>query len=625
MKRLVATVCSALIMTCGQSQAMDDLAEEELLFEDIPVVISASRMEQLITEAPSTVTVITEDEIRRSGSLNIPEILRMVPGIDVMQISSGHYEVSSRGFNNLYSNKMLVMIDGRSVYQDYFGWVEWETFPILLEDIKRIEVVRGPGSSLYGANAFQGVINIITKLPDDYRTLNANATIGTRDTQKYSLLHSGKKNALEYNLSIAKQKTDQWNSDRSGDGVDKIFGRGVLQYNLSPNASVLLDGGFNDADLESFRRDLDDSFVIDDISNGYGKLQYNNNDLLIRSFWNFTDETDLTVNTYDVEFQNTFRTVDESHRVMYGASFRHNIIESSTLKSGEVSQNLYAAFIQDDFKMNEKWNLVYGARFDNHPESGSNFSPRGSLLYTPEKGHTFIAMAGKAFRNPSALELYQKNVFFVGPGAMSTIQGNTELDPESITSFELAYKGRPNSKLEANVNVYYNVIDDLIETVVDDFWPMGYPGWGAPRLITRKNVEDAEAFGSELSMAYFFTPEWKISANYTYQKVEYDDGTPVSFSPEHKLNAQLSWNLKNGLDGQLSAHYVSDTEGYAGEGITGSVDSYVLVNGSIGYWFKEDTVRGQLSGFNLTNEKHREFPLGDELETLVTATLSFYL
>ncbi|HDL65127.1 MAG TPA: TonB-dependent receptor, partial [Proteobacteria bacterium] len=179
-----------------------ELSPEELAWIEIPEVITPARIAQPITEAPSSVSVITAEEIHRSGLTNIPDILRRLAGVDVMALSPSDINVGIRGLNGTVSNKILVMIDGRSVYMDFYGTTIWSTLPILLEEIKRIEVVRGPGSALYGANAFSGVINIITKTPEEQKDTLISASAGTNNTYQGTAITAGNLNDLGYKLAL---------------------------------------------------------------------------------------------------------------------------------------------------------------------------------------------------------------------------------------------------------------------------------------------------------------------------------------------------------------------------------------------------------------------------------------
>jgi iron complex outermembrane receptor protein len=621
-------VTTMLLSLCTGAFAQDDIfseGSEELLFDEIPVVISAARMAQLITEAPSTISVVTAEDIKMSGATNIPDALRMVPGVDVIQISQGHYEVTARGFNQLYSNKMLVMIDGRSVYQDYFGAVEWDNLPLTMQDIKRIEVVRGPGSAMYGANAFNGVINIITYLPDDIEGTRASVTAGERDTFLGSIIHSGGVSEFSYNMTLGWKEIDQW-ENRPEKGTELGVLKGAVQYNIDPVSSLSFEGGVDDGEMEQFRRDQGNSFIVDDVYHGYFQTKYNMKDFMLRLFWKHEGATDLHINTYDSEFQNSLAT-GENNKLLYGGSYRH-LTAKSSLVGSKRKQDLIGLFVQDEYRPIDSLILVAGVRYDDHPITGGNMSPRGSIVYRPWEDHTFSAMAGKAYRNPTVVEIHQDYTWsstywsaWPWPGGWVTttgyVLGNDELEPEEITSYEVGYQGKLHERVKMQANLFYNDIEQIIDKVTK-----------SPTLTVWENTYNARAAGYEIGVDLLIAEWLSLSANYSYQKVENrETNEKIDLSPENKFNARLDWRLDNGLSGQVSYHFVDNSRLTWVESGTTTIyeaEEYNLVNASAGYRFLDDAMEARLSVFNVFNDKHKEFPnFGDEIGSRVNATVSY--
>lgn len=222
------------------------LASEELeLLKEEEIVSIATRYEQPISHAPSNVYVITDDDIRHSGAIDIPTILRRVPGLDVRQVTGADFNVSARGDNQLFANKILVMIDGRSVYIDGQGLVFWKSLPVTLLEIKRIEVLKGPASVLYGFNAFDGVINIITKSAQELKGTTLQFGGGELGTMSSAAVHAGWAGKFDYRLSIGRDQTQQWrNNDALAFRSHKLNVQ--TQYNFSADASLRVAGGFID-------------------------------------------------------------------------------------------------------------------------------------------------------------------------------------------------------------------------------------------------------------------------------------------------------------------------------------------------------------------------------------------
>ncbi|MDP8214719.1 MAG: TonB-dependent receptor plug domain-containing protein [Candidatus Euphemobacter frigidus] len=219
-------------------------SREELAWMEIPEVITPARKPQPITQAPASVSVITAEEIRPSGLTNIPDILRRLAGVDVMELSPGDIQVGIRGLNATISNKILVMINGRSVYMDFYGTTMWSTLPVLLEEIERIEVVRGPGSALYGANAFCGVINIITKDPRELAGTHLSGSAGTVNTFRGTAIQAGEINDFAYKLAAGWKEQGFW-EDRHQKSLENFIADGTLSYSLDREKEIALDAGIN--------------------------------------------------------------------------------------------------------------------------------------------------------------------------------------------------------------------------------------------------------------------------------------------------------------------------------------------------------------------------------------------
>lgn len=231
------------------AQEKEKKRKEALLFQEVPVVITAARKEQPITEAPTTITVITSEDIRYSGATNIPDVLRMAAGVDVMTITARDQVVGVRGPVTPLSSQLLVLIDGRSIYMDLYDHVYWDALPVGLEEIDRIEVVKSPASALYGANAYSGVINIITKSPEQLAGTTLHITAGTQNTFIGSLLHAGEaaKKKISYKVSAEWDNTNEWkkNEEKAGETIRLNVS---LQYkpNKKSKLAISIFNLFND-------------------------------------------------------------------------------------------------------------------------------------------------------------------------------------------------------------------------------------------------------------------------------------------------------------------------------------------------------------------------------------------
>lgn len=612
-----------------------ELSEPEFTFGEMTVV-SAARRTQNISEAPAAISVITEEDINASGAITIPDLLRMVPGIDVMQITASDLVVNARGFNKEMSNKMLVLIDGRHVYWDFYGIILWDSFPIVLEDIKRIEIIRGPGSALYGANAFSGVINIITRSAEETKGTHVFVTGGTINTYLGSVIHAGGNEKISYKATAGIDETNHWNdADRVSRNAKK--GQAQLNFKLGQASQLSFEGGINEGSGETL--------------SGIGKMTRTQNmkhakaDLNVagfvtRMFW--TRSRGYAVqepgfknyffvgNTYDVESQYLFNLAAKNSAII-GGNYRLNVVESNLIDK-DHRQKLIAAYLQDEYRPSENFTFTLGLRLDKHPLVKQQISPRANIMFAPMPTQHFRVSYGTAFRSPSFIEsyLYENsdisklispqipvNTFIV------QARGNPDLLPEKITSYELGYQAALGPRLRAKADLFYNDLWDFISfktvKIKDVSQLFGYPA-GTIIIPTEKSYTNAgksKAIGGELGIDVLVAKWLSGSMNYSYQNLTWEEddpatpanekGTVVKFSPRHKVNGYLRFTFANGFSANLMAHYVSATEKNETWAF-GTVDPYTLINVRLGYRFLDGSAEIAVAVFNLLNEKHYEYP-----------------
>ena len=602
---------------------------EEIFFQPIETVITAGRTEQSIERAPATVTVISSEEIKASGALTIPELLRLVPGLDVMTISSSHSEVNARGLNQVLSNKLLVLIDGRSVYFDFFGGVIWQGLPILLHQIDRIEIVRSPSSALYGANAFSGVINIITKTP---RQLHGNKLMvqgGENSTLYTSFVQGNWKRDTGYRLALGTRQTNSFR-DPEMDSEDVVLGNLYVEHRFQNDAKLSVEGGLSYGSIVQIVRIDENEF---DATTTYAKMNLDHGSFKLQAFWNRGDETgeaffppgpdvDILYNTFDLEAQHMVN-LGMKNTFIYGATYRSNTIESSILDR-DHHQNLVAGYFQDEFRPVPEVSLLAGGRIDHHPLVGVNFSPRGSVVYAPTGRHTFRISAGKAFRNPSFSDSY---IHVSTPWGMQVV-GEPDLESEKITTYEFGYMFFPSHRFRGEVDVFAYRFRDYI-------------GPGAPQLVDGRLVQSfvnlgrATAYGFELS-ADIIPAHWmKISTNYSYQNMNNNytviQGVKEQDPPNHKANFKIFLSLPTGFSASLLASYVGKTIWeiptisplipYA----IAETKAHTRCDAKLGYLLQRNGFEIFLAAYNLFNSRYSEYPLAQDISRRVTGgfNLSF--
>jgi iron complex outermembrane receptor protein len=650
-KIVIALHVIALFLAClcpdlrAEEPEPGELSAEQLLFLEVPVVVTASRKEQPVTEAPAAVTVITAEDIRQAGALTIPDLLRTVSGVEVMTITARDQQVGMRGINSILNNKLLVMIDGRSVYLDINGNVFWSLFPVGLEEIERIEVIKSPISSLYGANAFSGVINIITKTPRKLDGTQVDLTAGSRDTNIGSVMQAGRREKLYYKLSAGFDRTDEWgSSERAGDVARGDF---LLGYDIDERSLVSLSGGRTRAEeMQLFSGEaigtatITGNFDYLQLDYGYSQIKFRtylkSEDYEVRLLRS-GDESDWYTLTYDAELLGSF-AAGRRHSLVLGADYRNNFIRENPFIPDDHGQDLWALFFEDEIRLTDHLRLIVGGRFDHHPQVKENISPRGTLLYLPSESQTYRLSVSQAYRNPTLIDSFihvEQQILEPFPLTLGQT-GNENLDPEGITAYELGYRSAPTDKAVLGLNLFYNEYADLFIFPAgttfydaDELFP-GSPGGVIPRqIVTRAmNGGDAWGVGGELDLEVLVNSWLSLFTNYSYQQTTDKDDNPSTLLinekdrrrqdvPEHKVNAGIRTKFKNGLSASLLAHWADGTErriiDLSGNEFLARTDPYTIVNARIGYALRKGKAEASLSVFNLFNDRHFEYPPGINL------------
>ncbi len=638
----------------GESLSVSANNDLELLKEEETVSI-ASRYEQPISQAPSNVYVVTDEDIRQSGATDLPTVLRRIPGLEVMQMTGADFNVSARGDNQPFANKMLVMVDGRSIYLDVQGNVFWKSLPITLPEIKRIEVLKGPASAMYGFNAFDGVINIITKSPEEMKGTTLQFGGGEQGTVSSAAVQAGTVGKFGYRLSIGRDQTQQW---RDGDALAFRSHKFNVQtdYALSSTSKLQLSGGV----VESNRYDGQVGEVTSNSirpSFSYANAVYEHGAFLIRAWWSgYTDLATITPlpqlanilsitdrngvstnpfsgNTYNVDVQHALN-LGTTNRLLYGANYRHNSLSSPAIDQFS-RENRLGLFLQDEWRATAAITIVAGLRYDLHTQINGTWSPRLAILYQPVEGHTFHLSSSAAYRPPTLFESHQDQRVTTTiptglpfPSSISStvpVTGATGLAPEQISSYEAGYQGWYwKHRLRIRADLFYNHISDLIGSR-----PLA---GGASAFVN--DPGSADIYGGEAGIEFLASRWLSGFANYAYEEIGQSfSGTVRRGAPRSKVSAGVRTEWENGLSGEVSYYYVGaatypiaqsfsllaniPTTGVTTPG--DRVGSYNLLNLRAGYRFwQQKAAAGYMrdaevavSVFNALNDEHKEHPLGD--------------
>jgi iron complex outermembrane recepter protein len=611
----------------GEAGASD---AESILFLKIPMVITPAKKPVPISQSPTDVYVVTQEDIKQSGSVHLWDALREVPGLDVNTSTEGQADVSMRGFGDITSNKTLLMVDGRSMYNAVQGIQLWNVIPLQPEEIERIEVVKGPVASLYGANANLGLINIITKSPKEAQGFTFSSTGGTRDTNVQSLVYGGKLSKdTFYKFSGGWQETGSFDPRDAHDALAMASANLETEHQLSDNSKVSFSGGASHGRFSFLTTSTNaaDQWYYGPVDILYTYLQsnYESGGFRARLYWNHWKDSYLTsknlsglkLDTVNSEISQAF-DVGDKHSLLVGCGGSIDIADSNLFPSDnhKHSQAVGDIFAQDEYKIFEKLSLVGSARVDHYSLSGLNPSTHLAAIYTPEKNQIFRASVGSSFRSPTLSDYYLNYV--IQPTAFPldvTARGSKELDPEHYVTVEMDYEGYYlDHRLKTTADVFWTKIDGFIDAYVTG---------GGPLLSDASFRNQGKAFsaGGELGAEYQVSNCLALIANYAYNNVDYpaNDEPLRYFSPKDKVNWGFKFKgLKNKLSAKFLAHYASATESTVlGEGKS---KSYILANLWVGYKVN-DHVELSVSGYNLVDGDHVEMKGGDKIGTKVLGRL----
>lgn len=637
------------------SSETDAQLREEALYLKEETVSIASRYEQPISRAPSDVYVITDEDIRHSGATDIPTLLRRVPGMEVMQTNAVDFNVSVRGNNQLLANKLLVLVDGRSIYIDQSGQVLWKLLPVALTEIQRIEILKGPASAVYGFNAFDGVVNIITKSPEDMRGSTLQAAGGELGTLLTTGVHAGTLGDWGYRVSGGHEQNQRW-SDKSAPALNSQRLGGMAEYRLSVGGRIRAEGGL--ARANPYNGFLSEANVSDThMSQAHGLLSYEHNGLLVRGSWNglfskttptvfpllaplfsLTDRSgrtdqDFSFNSYDFESRYQINPID-TLKLNVGTNFRH-IALSSNILSEDTDQNRLGLYAQGDWQVRPALEMSAGLRYDLATFGTPTLSPRGAVVYHLTPNHAFRFSGSIAHRPPTTVDVglsLLTSLMIPGfPPATSVVSGSTDVKPERITSYEFGYQGWWwNHRLRTRASGFFNHIENLIT-----FRNMPNNPLSASRPV---NGGLADIYGGEAGVELLITSWLSGFANYAYQEIGQNfSGFSRRGLPHHKVNAGLRLTMSP-FSGEILYHHVGSASYPLADIFTGLapffqagttlpaelVPAYNLLNLRVGYLVWKDLASEYareaelaLSVFNALNDQHREHPFGDLLGTRV--------
>jgi iron complex outermembrane recepter protein len=636
-----AFIGSSSLPTAAQSQsslpALKQLSLEQLM--DIEVT-SVAKKEQRVADTAAAIYVITQEEIRRSGATSIPEALRLAPGVQVSRIDSNKWSIGVRGFGSRLSRSVLVLMDGRSVYSPLFAGVYWEVQDTLLEDIERIEVIRGPGGTIWGANAVNGVINIVTKNATETQGLLVTGGGGSEEKgfggiryggkigQNFSYRLYGKGFSRDGQFTAHASDFDDWQNGQGGFRTD---------WNLTQSDKLTIQGDAYQG--KSGQRTTVSSFSAPFLAAVRDDAHFSGMNLLGRWRRTLSDTSDLALqvyydrtfrreptfqerrNTVDFDFQHRFK-VTGHQELTWGLGYRYTRGDTESVPTIVFSprnraDNLFSAFVQDEIVLVEnRLRLTVGSKFEHNEYSGFEFQPSARLLWTPGEGHSLWASISRAVRTPSRVEEDLTLTAALSPivPIFGRLTGNDSFQAEKVLAYEVGYRLQPTDRFSVDIAAFYNRYTDLLslESGVSFLEPPG--NLIVPFLVDNKIK--AEIYGFEVATDWRWLDWWRWRIAYSYLQLNLKnkagssdtmtEGSTEGSSPHNQLSLVSFVNLPANL--QL-------------DGVFRYVDS--LPSQNVGHYFNLDLRLGwhatknlelSLVGQNLLAGHHAEWSGGTKIQ-----------
>ncbi|MBI5895540.1 MAG: TonB-dependent receptor, partial [Desulfobacterales bacterium] len=625
----------------------------------VEVTTTVSRKAQRLSDTAAAVFVITAEDIHRSGVTSIAEALRMVPGIEVARLDANRYAITARGFNGNFANKLLVLMDGRTVYSPLYSGVFWDVQDTLLEDIARIEVIRGPGASLWGANAVNGVINIITKPAQETQGGLLTAGAGTEEKGFGGVRYGGTMGASAHYRAYAKYFSRDDAVDLAGndnyDHLEVARGGGRMDWQLSDKDAVTLQGDYYDGQTAAqgsyamyeppYSAQFHDEIPVTG-GNLLGRWQRtlsSRSDFIFQTYYDRTDRTmavlSETRDTLDLDFQHRLG-LGRRQEVLWGTGYRltqANLDNGPTVTFRDENRvdQLFSFFVQDEIALwPEKLSLLVGSKFEENDYTGFEVQPNARLLWNAHRQHTFWGAVSRAVRTPSQAEHDLHLTQYVLPGPPETVvtfTGTEEFESEELTAYELGYRFVPEERLSLDLALFYNDYDKLRTGAL----ATPYLDETTSRLIVPFYVANdmtGETYGAELAMELRPWRWWRLKGAYTCLKMRLHP-SPTSADPSSEV-----------AEGEVPRHQVSllsylDLPGNWGLDVWGryvddlpaqGISEYFTLDARLS-WRPMNRLELALVGQNLLEKTHQEYapdyvefaPAEIEHSVYVKATWSF--
>jgi iron complex outermembrane recepter protein len=607
----------------AQVQELSRMSLQELANVE---VTSVSKAAQSLSTAPAAIYVITRDEIMRSGVTSIPEALRLAPNIQVFQLSAGGYAITARGFGDkrevqTQANKLLILIDGRSVYSPLFSGIFHDAQDIMMEDVERIEVISGPGATLWGANAMNGVINIITRSASDTRGTVVRVGGGNQEAAANGRFGGALGENGSYRVyakafdraSLERQDGssahDHWKKTQGGLRADWNLGRDRWTaqgdvYDAEQNVLGTSNLSFSGANLLArWERGTE------------------NSQLSVQAYVDHTereappDGAAFDLDTYDLEIQQSF-TIGSTHKIVWGAGQRFHDYKIENVGAlqfipSQRTLDLGNVFAQDVISFGPSLDLTVGLKLENSPYSGWTGMPDLRIAWSATDSGLLWAAASRAIRSPTPFDVDVVELV----GATPFLVGNRDFQTEKVTAYEMGYRGRFGELMTVSLSGFYDQYDDLrtVEITPVVFLPLS---WG--------NRMKGETYGVEGWADIQIRPWWRLSPGFRtlHKDLQFKAGASGLLGVEQAGN-DPSWTakLKSSMDLGEAVTFDAFLR-YVSELPDAQHDAYYELSARLA-WDISESLQLSISGFNLLHERHTEYapPIGEQIPRSVFVEL----
>lgn len=673
-RRHICLLSCLLLAVTQQLHAQEDAVEavdstSELLplsWEELNEldVSSLARQDQSVKNSPAAAFVITSEDIRRSGVTSLAELMRMVPGMNVGKLNAWNWAVSARGFNDLYANKLQVMIDGRSIYDPLVSGVYWGQQNPSLQDIERIEVLRGPSGSLWGANAVNGTINIVTRSAKDTQGGLMTGGGGTEERGFGSMRYGEKLGDATYlrgtlSANARDASTDLANRNDTHDYGDTQTGNFRLDSQLSDHDQLMMEANVTRYRMHGYflgkttlsplawqQNDFGRDGVTGSLQSSWKHRTDGGHDWHLNMAFTQT-EWELAVNKmarshYNLDFQDSLPSLQgfESHHLLWGLNYQaihDDFVNSPTLgfEPAHFVQNNVGVFLQDQIDLLDDLRLTLANRVEHFTFTGWESEPNARLIWTPNKQHSVWAAVSRAVVLPNRAQ-HSIHLFRQIPGTSPAVFGNAIANPqmntENLLAFELGWRWQINHNLDLDTALFYNIYDRM----------QGTRFVGNPYLIDGVAVKDAivansrqvKSYGLELSANYRINQDWRLQASYSANQFEvsYDPSVdwfrdPLNEShvnPSHNLSLRSLFNVTSEIELDSWLRYVDSI--YVDRR---TIPAYITMDLRLG-WHPHKNLEISVSGQNLLDNQHPEFsddlyiPVASQIQRGYLAQLSWH-